>query len=162
MEELIRQVRPEDLKALTEMEWICFPQAEAAGEESLKERIATFPESFFVAQQGEKLIGMINGCVTNQETISDDLFENAGLHCPDGSWQAIFGLDVLPEYRRHGVAARLMERMIAHARDMGRKGLILTCKTHLIHYYETFGYQNQGISASVHGGAVWYDMILRF
>ena len=25
-----------------------------------------------------------------------------------------------------------------------------------------FGYKNKGISKSVHGGAVWYDMILEF
>ena len=25
-----------------------------------------------------------------------------------------------------------------------------------------FGYKNMGVSESVHGGAVWYDMILEF
>lgn len=32
----------------------------------------------------------------------------------------------------------------------------------LIPFYETFGFINEGVSASVHGGAVWYDMRLRF
>lgn len=32
----------------------------------------------------------------------------------------------------------------------------------LIPYYEKFGYQNQGVSDSAHGGAVWYDMRLTF
>ena len=27
---------------------------------------------------------------------------------------------------------------------------------------EKFGYKNLGVSKSVHGGAVWYDMILDF
>ena len=31
-----------------------------------------------------------------------------------------------------------------------------------LHDYEKFGYRNLGVSASVHGGAVWYDMILEF
>ena len=44
----------------------------------------------------------------------------------------------------------------------GRRGCILTCKDTLIHYYEKFGYVNKGISESVHGGAIWYDMILEF
>ena len=56
----------------------------------------------------------------------------------------------------------LMEHMIGDARAKGRKGLILTCKDRLIHYYEKFGYKNMGVSASVHGGAVWYDMLLEF
>ena len=49
-----------------------------------------------------------------------------------------------------------------NAKQSGRKGLILTCKEGLIGFYEQFGYKNMGISASVHGGAVWYDMILEF
>ena len=27
---------------------------------------------------------------------------------------------------------------------------------------QKFGYKNMGVSESVHGGAVWYDMILEF
>ena len=55
-----------------------------------------------------------------------------------------------------------MEAMIRRAMEQGRRGLILTCKDRLIGYYQKFGYVNQGVSASVHGGAVWYDMILEF
>ena len=69
---------------------------------------------------------------------------------------------VLPEYRRQGGAAMLMNAFIEKARQEGRKGLILTCKEALIPYYSKFGYKSLGVSASVHGGAVWYDMILRF
>ena len=43
-----------------------------------------------------------------------------------------------------------------------RRGLILTCKDRLIGFYEGFGYKSLGVSQSVHGGAVWYDMILEF
>ena len=90
------------------------------------------------------------------------MFEDAGLHKADGAYQSVFGLDVIPEYRNRGVAALLMEHLIEDAREKGRKGLILTCKDRLIHYYEKFGYVNLGISQSVHGGAVWYDMLLEF
>ena len=40
--------------------------------------------------------------------------------------------------------------------------MILTCKEGLIPFYEAFGYRNLGVSASVHGGAMWYDMVLEF
>ena len=56
----------------------------------------------------------------------------------------------------------LMEQVIADAKAQGRKGCILTCKKELIPFYERFGYQDEGLSASVHGNAVWYDMRLRF
>ena len=61
-----------------------------------------------------------------------------------------------------GVASQLMRRLIEEAEKAGKKGLILTCKESLIPFYEKFGYKNMGVSASVHGGAQWYDMILEF
>lgn len=42
----IRTVSLEDLDAVTSIEEICFPKAEAATKESLEYRIKTFPESF--------------------------------------------------------------------------------------------------------------------
>ena len=53
-----------------------------------------------------------------------------------------------------------MEEYIARARAAGKRRIVLTCKEGLIPYYEKFGYQNRGVSASVHGGVVWYDMEL--
>jgi len=158
----IRQATPADLPAVTTIESICFPQAEAATYESFKHRLTTFPDSFFVAIHNDQIIGFINGCVTNERTIRDEMYEDSSLHDPNGAYQSIFGLDVLPEYRCQGIAAILMNHMIEDARKKHRKGLILTCKDRLIHYYEKFGYRNLGVSASVHGGAVWYDMLLEF
>lgn len=158
----IRLVTMEDLDAVTAVEAECFPSAEAATRESFKQRIQTFPESFFVAVHDGRIIGFINGCVTDERTIRDEMFEDSSLHNPAGCYQSIFGLDVIEAYRCHGIAAKLMEHMIEDARMRGRKGLILTCKDRLIHYYAKFGYQNLGVSASVHGGAVWYDMVLEF
>lgn len=159
----IRPAAPSDLLPITEVESICFPPAEAAGCESFRQRLAAFPDSFFLAVDDDgTIIGFVNGCVTNERTIRDEMFADSSLHDPDGAYQSIFGLDVLPEYRCHGIAAQLMNHMIEDARSRNRKGLILTCKDRLIHYYEKFGYKNLGVSASVHGGAVWYDMILEF
>ncbi|WP_446897018.1 GNAT family N-acetyltransferase [Clostridium sp. LBM24168] len=158
----IRQVKDEDLDAVAKIETICFPKAEAATRKSLRQRIKIFSESFFVAEEDKKIIGFINGCITNETAIYDELYKEPSLHIPNGNYQTIFGLDILPDYRNNGNAAKLMNHMIEASRLSGRKGLILTCKERLIHYYEGFGYINKGISRSVHGGATWYDMILKF
>ena len=100
----IRPVRPTDLAAVTEVEAICFPAAEAAAEESFKARIAAFPECFFVAEADGKIIGFINGCATDSKTIYDEMYENSACHRPDGAYQSIFGLDVIPDYRCQGIA----------------------------------------------------------
>lgn len=162
MDVYVRQVVPEDLDAVTRVEAVCFPEAEAAARDSFSQRISVFPESFFVAEQDGRIIGFINGAVTDRRTIADEMFEDAGLHQPDGAYQSIFGLDVLPEFQHQGIASLLMRHLIEDARQKGRAGLILTCKDRLIGFYEQFGYQNLGVSQSVHGGVVWYDMILEF
>jgi ribosomal protein S18 acetylase RimI-like enzyme len=158
----IRKAILSDLDEIAALEAVCFPEAEAASKSSFLQRMQTFPDSFFVAETEEGIIGFVNGCVTNDEVICDEMFASPSRHVPDGKYQSIFGLDVHPDYRKKGIAAELMNRMIKAAREAGRNGLILTCKDRLIHYYESFGYVNKGVSKSNHGGAVWYDMILRF
>lgn len=156
----IRRVQPNDLDRVVEIEAICFPAAEAASRQALAERIEAFPDSFLVAEAAGRLIGFINGCVTNSPVIYDELFATTEHHIPAGKNLTVFGLDVIPEYRRQGIAAQLMNHFIQLARSTGRKSVILTCKEHLVHYYESFGYVNNGISDSTHGGSQWFDMTL--
>lgn len=158
----IRQGCFEDAGCLADIEAICFPKSEAAGLLSFEARLKSFGNCFLIAEMDGKIIGFINGMVTDRETIADEMFEDASLHKESGMWQSIFGLDVLPEYRCRGVAAALMHAFVEMARAEGRKGCILTCKDRLIPYYSKFGYVNKGVSESQHGGAMWYDMILEF
>ena len=159
------QVRPakrEDLEAMIEIEAVCFPAAEAAGKKEFHERFRTFGENFFVAEKDGQVIGFINGSTADEAILRDEMYHDTSLHRKDGRYQMVFGLDVLPEYRRQGVASALIRAMIDSARARGRKGVVLTCKDRLIHYYETFGFQWMGVSASSHGGAKWNDMLLTF
>lgn len=160
MELNIRRVKPEDLDRLVEVEQLCFPEAEAATRQSFRYRIGAFPDSFYVAEADGVIVGLINGCVTNRPFICDELYEPDGGHEPEGENQTVFGLATHPDYQRQGIAEQLMNRLIAEARAAGRKRMVLTCKDRLIHYYEKFGYVNHGVSDSVHGGAVWYDMVM--
>lgn len=74
----------------------------------------------------------------------------------------IFGVNTLPSYRKRGYAGSLLQKAIDDARNEGRQGVVLTCKDKLLHYYAKFGFINEGISSSEHGGAVWYQMRLTF
>ncbi|MFZ5967177.1 MAG: GNAT family N-acetyltransferase [Bacillota bacterium] len=156
----IRNVLPEDLACVSQIEAVCFPSAEAAPKDVLKERISVFPEGFFVAELNNEIIGFINGGATNKNYIEDAFFKTMNLHMSNGDNLVIFGLDVHPNYQRKGFAKELMEYYIEAAKKDGRKKILLTCKEHLIKYYEQFGYINEGVSASEHGGAKWYDMVL--
>lgn len=99
MDITIRQASIEDLDSISKVEESCFPYAEAATRTSLEQRIKTFSESFFVAELGGTIIGFINGCIINKTVIYDELYKNSTLHIPDGYYQTIFGLDVMPDYR---------------------------------------------------------------
>jgi len=158
----IRTATIADLDTLTAIEAACFPAAEAATREKFQSRLQVYPNHFWILEDAGIPIAFLNGMVTDERTIGDEMYADATLHREQGAWQAVFGLNTLPAYRRRGYAARLMERTIADARSQGRCGCILTCKDRLIHYYEKFGYQNHGVSQSVHGGVVWYDLRLEF
>ena len=74
----------------------------------------------------------------------------------------IFGVDTIPAYRRRGCAEKVLNQVIEDTRKAGRKGLVLTCKDKLVHYYAKFGFVSEGVSQSEHGGVVWYQMRLTF
>ena len=158
----IRQATRNDLREIAEIESICFPLAEAASKEAIYERFEVFGENFLVATEGEKIVGFINGCTTDKLELPDELYSDTSLHKPDGDYQTLFGLDVLPEYRRQGIAGKLLRSLIDLSKKRGKKGMVLTCKDHLIKFYESNGFEYKGVSASCHGKAKWNDMILIF
>lgn len=160
MEYCIRFVTEADLDAVTHVEAMSFPQEEAATREAFATRIRAFPESFLVAVHNDQIIGIINGCCTTEPELGDELYEPNCPHSAKHPWQTVFGLAVLPECRHQGIARGLLNRLIDLSKVRGKAGVILTCKEEKISFYESFGFQCRGVSASSHGGAVWYDMIL--
>ena len=159
----IRRGTPADLEAVSALERLCFPPAEAADREAFARRLAVYPDHFWLLEdENGKLVSFINGMTTDEPLLRDEMYENAALHDESGAWQMIFGVNNHPQYRRQGCAARLMERVIADTRAGGRRGCVLTCKRELVPYYEKFGYRSEGVSQSTHGGVVWYDMRLTF
>ncbi len=154
----IRNPNPQDLKAIFEIEAVCFPPNQAASFDTLSQRLLAFPQHFWLAEENEVITGFINGMITNYDVVKDEMFKNVELHMEDGAWQSVFGLAVLPEFQNKGYAGKLLEHVMLVSRQNRRKGIVLTCEKHLVPYYEKFGFVNAGLSASVHGGDVFYDM----
>lgn len=159
---IIRTATAADVDTLADIEAACFPAAEAASRASIAARISAFPAHFWLLEDAGRVIGFVNGMATDEPDLHDDMYENAALHTETGRWQMIFGVNTLPDCRRQGCAAQLLRRAIADARAQGRAGLVLTCKDALVHYYAKFGFRDEGVSASAHGGAVWHQMRLTF
>lgn len=159
---LIRTATIEDLDAVTTVEAECFPPSEAATRADFEHRLSHYGDHFWLMFDESKLIAFVDGMVTDAADLTDEMYERAELHKESGAWQMIFGVNTIPEYRKHGYAGDLIKRAISDAKAQGRKGLVLTCKDKLIHYYAKFGFENEGVSESTHGNVVWNQMRLTF
>ena len=160
---IIKYATTEDIAAIAAVEAECFPPAEAATEKEFVDRVKYYGNHFWLMYEAEKLIAFVDGFVTDEPDLTDEMYEKATLHDENGAWQMIFGVNTIPAYRKHGYAGELIRRAIEDARKQGRKGLVLTCKDRLVHYYAKFGFADEGVSdKSTHGNAVWHQMRLTF
>ena len=162
MRSVIRTATIDDLKDIAEVEALCFPAAEAASSEDFKKRLLVYPEHFVLLYEDDRLVSFVDGMVTDVPDLEDIMYEDASLHDPEGKWQMIFGVNTIPSCRKKGYAGMLIRKLIDTAREQGREGLVLTCKEELISYYSKFGFVNEGLSSSSHGGVIWYQMRLTF
>lgn len=159
----IRNGRISDVDELTAIEAECFPAAEAAERKSFEDRLKHYADHFWILEDDNgKIISFVNGMVTDEEHLTDKMYENASMHNENGAWQMIFGVNTLPEYRKKGYAETVLRNVISDAKEQSRKGLVLTCKEKLIHFYGKLGFVDEGVSDSEHGGVVWHEMRLTF
>lgn len=151
-----------DLHDVTAIENRCFPVAEAASENTFRQRIDHYPDYFWLYWEKDHLLGFIDGLLSNSPDLTDRMYAVPEEHTPDGQWLMVMGVCTLPERQHEGIATRLMRQVIKDVRSQGRKGIVLTCKQQLIPFYELFGFRKEGVSSSVHGNATWYQMRLSF
>ena len=160
---MIRTATKDDLEQIASVEAECFPLAEAASKAEFAERLENYGNHFWLLFDGDKLIAFVDGFVTDEPDLTDEMYANADMHDENGAWQMIFGVNTLPAYRRHGYAEKLIQYAIDDAKHQNRKGLVLTCKDKLVHYYAKFSFVDEGISdKSTHGNVVWHQMRLTF
>ncbi len=160
MELIIRPATPVDLDRCTAVEAACFPPEKAASRNAMAQRIATYPRYCLMGEWNGEVVGFAIGPVIDQPTIVDEMFADAACHSEQHPYQSVFSLAVHPDYQRRGFGRQLLNALIDLARSENRRAVTLTCREHKLAYYESFGFQNHGIAASVHGGVAWYDMIL--
>ena len=77
-----------------------------------------------------------------------------------GRYQTIFSVCILPEFQRRGYASMMVKHYVEQRKDQV-DGFVLTCKDHLIPFYEKCGFSFEKVSKSTHGNVKWNDMILK-
>lgn len=155
-----RSILPEEALQTAEIERICFPPNEACSEKMMVERVAKAPEYFLVAVDKEtgKIAGFLNGLATKETSFRDEFFTNADLHDPDGGTVMLLGLDVLPDYRRQGLARELVYQYLRRQRENGKSLILLTCLNAKVQMYQKMGFRDEGMADSSWGGEEWHEM----
>ena len=155
-----RNIEQGEAEQAAEIERICFPPNEACSEKNMRDRVRDISDLFLVAVDKEngKIAGFLNGLATDEPKLRDEFFTDAGLHNPAGKNIMLLGLDVLPEYRRQGLARELVAVYLQREQAKGRSEIILTCLDAKVEMYEKFGFIDCGISDSVWGGEEWHEM----
>ena len=95
----IRTAQMEDIDAITAVETECFPPAVAATKEEFAERLKYYKDHFwlmFDEQNDNKLVAFVDGFVTNEPDLTDEMYEKASMHDETGVWQMIFGVNTIP------------------------------------------------------------------
>lgn len=156
----VRAAEPSDLDRCAEIEAACFPWEQAASREAIRDRIAAYMNHFLVGELGGETVGFVMGPAIRQEYIANGMFGDTSCHGEAHPWQSVFSLAVHPDRQGRGYGRDLLNALIEQSRREGRRGVTLTCLERKLGYYASFGFENRGVSKSVHGGAVWYDMVL--
>ena len=81
---MLRNATLADVNALAEVEKACFPAAEAASLATIRERVAAYGDCFWLLFQEAKLLGFIDGMVTDEKDLRDEMYQDASLHNPQG------------------------------------------------------------------------------
>lgn len=158
----IRHAEMADLDRLAAIEEAGYPAAEGASKESIRGRLSVYPDCFWVLEREGNICAFVNGFVTDQADLTDEMYDDPKMHDPKGAWQMIFSVVTAPEARHTGAASELLRQVKADAKAAGRKGIVLTCKEKLLGFYAQFGFVDEGVSSSEHGGVVWHQMRLTF
>lgn len=160
---IFRPVEKEEAEQAVAMENICFPPNEACSRDMILSRIDRIPDYFLVAEDRDtgKLAAFLSGIATDEELFRDEFFSDAGLHNPDGKNIMILGINVLPAYRRRGLAREMMRTYLRREYERGRDMVKLTCLPSKIEMYEKMGFTDEGLSNSTWGGELWHEMSRR-
>lgn len=141
---IIRRVMMDDLGEVVNLESAAFKMTKEQTRNDMVGRIENYPDTFLVAQEDGKVIGHIFGPTFNKRYIEDELYFENHPNQKDDRYQMVLSLAVLPEYRKQGVATKLIEAMTQEARKQNRQAISLTCLPKLIKFYEKRGFHNEG------------------
>ena len=155
---IIRHATLKNVEKLAKIEEQSYPKEEKASRKSIEQRVENFGDYFWILEENNNILAFINGMLTNKKNLEDEMYEDATKHNKNGKNYMIFSVVTNPDFREKGYATVVMKKLIEDLEKENRKEIVLTCKENLLEFYKKFGFEDEGISTSEHGGAKWYQM----
>ena len=113
----IRYATMADLDDIASVESECFPVLEAATKEEFEQRIKYYGNHFWLMFDEGKLIAFVDGFVTDEADLTDEMYENASMHNENGAWQMIFGVNIVLNIADADMRKELIKKAILDARE---------------------------------------------
>lgn len=155
-----RPPKPEEMRSIFLLEEMSYPEDEAASLEQLHMRATQAPECFQVTIHEDIVVGFVNGTRMPEGPMSE---ESMSVHHTDGTILCIHSVVVQSAYQRKGCGKALVRLYLKHIRENVPivKEVKLLCKPQLRGFYRECGFEDQGVSAVVHGSSPWHEMSLK-
>ncbi|KAL1659062.1 acyl-CoA N-acyltransferase [Schizophyllum commune] len=169
-------VSASDLETAIAIEKASYPEDEAANLEAFRYRQSQAPDLFLgaylpVHSDGASsssqnnnntpsltLIGYISATTSPASTLTHD---SMSTHVPGASSVCIHSVCVAPEYRRRGIALKLLKEYIStldNATNTPYTRILLIAHDDLVPLYEKAGFTLVGPSTVQHGARPWFEM----
>ncbi|RIA90891.1 acyl-CoA N-acyltransferase [Glomus cerebriforme] len=171
---IIKYVDASDIERAFQLESEGYPQEEAATLETLKYRQKLAPKLFLgaylpISSPSSSLSSQLIGFVVSTSTLSESLtHESMSLHEKEGKTVCIHSVCVDKQYRRYGVATKLLSEYISLLKKSGDDDGVkyercaLLAHENLIPLYQNVGFKLIGESEVVHGPEKWFDLVMKF
>lgn len=153
----LRLIAEDELDSAIKLEQRCYTPEAAATPHGFQFRYEHYRPFFWSAWLGTELIGITNGIRTSQSACGDEM-KGGQADSLNGNNFCVLTVAVDSAHRGQGIGALLLKKLIQQCGASGIQRIILMCEQHLISFYEAEQFELRGISASVHGGIVWYEM----
>lgn len=146
----LRPAQQNETERIAEIEASSFPADEKADLGAIRMRRQQASPYFWVLGDAETdIIGYVNGTCTNLDVITHESMET---HVSDGSTLVIHSVTIEERFRRKGHATFMLKAYMDRIKDMPNiKLVLLLCKSQLLSFYKSCGFEIVGLSPVVHG-----------
>ena len=185
-----RLATPDDIPTCCDIEISSYPSDEAATLDSLNYRQEHANDYFLLCcthdnenddtkqeeDNNETIMGFC--CATRCNEFTEESMSTQ--HDPNGSLLAIHSVVIKDEYRRNGIATKLLRNYIHHIQTLNQEktakqlnddnvsttgssylpidSIVLLAKSHLLGFYVQCGFQVLRPSPIIHGKDLWYEL----